>query len=70
LALLGEETGRLDDDLHAELAFHGSSAGVLALTTLISLPLTTRMSGSLSGADFFDSTVPLNLPWVESYLSR
>ena len=52
------------------MAFQGSSAGVLALTTLISLPLTTRMSGSLSGADFFASTVPLNLPWIESYLRR
>ncbi len=51
-------------------AFHGSSAGVLALTTLMSLPLTTRMSGSLSGADFFEPTVPSNLRWIESYLRR
>ncbi len=53
-----------------ELA-HGSSAGVLALTTLMSLPLTTRTSSSaLSGEDFFEPTVPAKRPWVESYLSR
>ncbi len=37
-------------------AFHGNSAGDLALTTLISLPSTKRMSTSLSGADFFEPT--------------
>src|ERR1700690_468319 len=52
-------------------AFHGSSAGDLALTTLMSLPLTMRMSSSgLSAADFFDPTSPLNRPWREWFLSR
>ena len=50
---------------------HGSSAGDLALTTWMSLPLTTSTSSSvLSGADFLDDTVPLKRPWVESYLSK
>ena len=52
-------------------AAHGSSAGVLALTTLMSWPLTTRTSSSVfSGADFLDDTVPAKRPCVESYLSR
>ena len=55
----------------AEGFAHGSSAGVLALTTWMSLPLTTRTSSSaLSGEDFLDETVPLNRPCVESYFSR
>ena len=64
-------------------AFHGSSAGDLALTTFMSLPLTTRMSGSASSAflpaalalatasgEVLLSTLPLKRPWMESYLSR
>ena len=51
--------------------FHGSSAGLLALTTWISWPLTTSTSSSaLSGLDFLLVTVPENRPWVESYLTR
>jgi hypothetical protein len=53
---VGEQTGGLDDDIDAE-AFQGSSAGVLALTTRISWPLTTRTSSSaLSGLDFLEET--------------
>ena len=50
---------------------HGSSAGVLALTTRISLPFTTSTSSSaLSGELFFDDTSPWKRPWIESNLSR
>jgi len=50
---------------------HGNSAGVFALTTRISLPLTINTSSSaLSGEDFFEVTVPANFPCVESYLTR
>ena len=53
------------------MSFHGSSAGLLALTTLISLPSTTSTSSSaLSGDDFFELTLPSNLPWMQSYFSR
>jgi len=49
----------------------GSSAGLLAETTRISLPFTTRTSSSaLSGEDFLEETVPLKRPWVESYFRR
>ncbi len=52
-------------------AAQGSSAGVFADTTLISLPSTRRTSSSgLSAADFLEPTLPLKAPWVESYFSR
>jgi len=50
---------------------HGSSAGVLALTTAISRLVDDEHVGvGLIGVDFFELTVPPKRPWIESYLSR
>ena len=52
-------------------AFQGNPEGSLALTTAMSLPLTTKTSSSaLSAEDFLEDTSPLKAPWMESYLSR
>ena len=53
-------------------AFHGSAAGPsLTARHLIFCPLTTSTSASAAaGLDFSLLTVPGNLPWIESYLTR
>jgi hypothetical protein len=69
---LGEQAGGLDHELHAQLAFQGSSAGVLALTTRISAPLTIEdvVLEPCRASDFLEPTVPLKRPCVESYFEQ
>jgi hypothetical protein len=67
---LGEETGGLDDEFDTELG-PGELGGGLGGNDKDVVAVETRTSSSaLSGEDFLEETVPLNLPWVESYLTR
>ena len=61
LLLGGEESRRLDDEVHAE-TLPRQFGRALGADDLDLLAVDDEDVGSSSGADFFESTVPSNLP--------
>ena len=72
LRRVGEQAGRLDDDVHAQRLPRQRGRAVLGGQTLDLLAVDDQhvVLGRVGARLLAESTVPGNLPWIESYLSR